>query len=202
VNQETRDLYSVTGTIYSSGITNAELEQRENSRSREDLPRWHSDLRQKIAAELASFTEEDSRGVTSAAPRVALTQTPEDMRRWSAPDEWPTEDSQSDIRSAWELVNIADQIHELLMLYRAKRNFWISRAGAGRRPFVCADGAVLRMIEIATTDEGSLEATSLLARCIGSIPAEHCPEAVAHWAKREAEYEAEHEADLAGNLAK
>ena len=77
MNQETRDLYSVTGTIYSSGITNAELEQRENSRSREDLPRWHSDLRQKIAAELASFTEEDSRGVTSAAPRVALTQTPQ-----------------------------------------------------------------------------------------------------------------------------
>ena len=191
MNRETRDLYRVTGTIYSSGLTNAELEHREKH-SREDRQRWYSALPQKIEAELVSFTEENDRGETIAAPRVALTQTPEHMRRWSAPDEWAT--AEGDLGDGeLQLFHIADQIHELLMLYRAKRNFWISRAGAGRRPFVCGDGAVLRMIEIATTDEESLVATSVLALCMGSIPEEHCPEAVAHWAKCEA--------DRAGNLA-
>lgn len=129
-------------------------------------------LRQKIQTELESFTDRFGN-----APRCSLTNDPRAMRFWSVeiPD---AEDLKIEYGSpAIELGSISSQILRLLLLYRAKRDFFVHRGLDAEVLTWFPDAAVLRMVRIATTDGQCLETTKELSSD-GFIPVEHCPEAV------------------------
>ncbi len=129
-------------------------------------------LRQKIQAELESFTDD-----VGEAPRYSLTNDPRAMRFWSV-GIYDVEDLKIETGGpAVELAWISEQILRLLLLYRAKRDFFVHRGLRAELLTWFPDEAVLRMVRIATTDEQCLEITADLSSN-GFIPVEHCPEAV------------------------
>jgi hypothetical protein len=123
------------------------------------------------------------------APRVPLSLKSHwrQMLEWNVPDEKPS-DRGLLTETESECGDLADEIIEKLMLYRAKyahaaRILDDSEPHLRREPCIPAsvNAEILRMVDIVTKEEWTLCRVVYLSRVMGAIPEECCPEAAPYF---------------------